>query len=180
MIQMGSGGEMEMVSGPSKEEMLANLAAHAKKTKAKAKAKSKVSDLCDYNYTAGPSRKSNCTNPKTQTLIEEESMCRAAAQLACPDGSCLGHPFSLNSHWFDKYPMRCFMTEETPPKWHFNPSGYWPSASDLTGVPVCVEVEYINGTANSNDCGSDEYENVMDEDDCRTVATCLSFCIHDD
>lgn len=164
---------MIVKKGPTKADMLHNLAAHALTAKAKAKG----GDLCNYNYTAGNPQTNNCTEPATQKMIEESSMCEAAAKAACPDESCIGAPFMLGSEFFNQYPMRCFMTEDDPPKWHFNPSGYWPAATE--GTPVCVEIEFKNGTKDSNDCGDENYVNVMDEDECRTAATCLAKCIHD-
>lgn len=169
--QLGSDGEATIVAaGPTKTEMFRNLAAHA----------AKGLDLCNFNYTAGVPKKSNCTKPQTQKLIEEESMCLAAANISCPDGSCLGSPFLLNnSIFFDKYPMRCFMTDDTPPKWFFNPVGYWPTAADISGTPICVEVEYIEGKKGSNDCGSDEYTNILSQKECRTSALCMNNATHE-
>lgn len=141
-------------------------------------------DLCDYNYVPGAAGGSNCTNAATQKLIESDSMCEEAAKLDAANGGTVGSPFLITAEGadgqnggFNAHPQRCFKT--TDGKWFFNPSGYWPEVTVTTDIPICVEVEYINGTEDASECGQDEYENILDEAECRTAATCLSLCIHD-
>merc|ERR1719478_1165416 len=104
--------------------------------------------LCRWNFTKGEAKKSNCTNPDSEKMIESESRCREAAKFHCPKGECIGHPFMIDYAYFNDYPMRCFVTDAG--KYFFNPSGYWPT--NISGTPICEIVEYINGTENSDDC----------------------------
>lgn len=102
-------------------------------------------------------------------------MCKSAANISCPDGSCIGDPFILHSTDYNKHPANCFMTEDTPPKWFFNPAGYDPNITE-GGTPMCAVQEYINGTKDANECGDDKYTNIMIEDDCQGLAVCLAYC----
>jgi len=139
-------------------------------------------DYCFYNYTKGAADQSNCTDPASQQQIEEAEMCRVAAKLTdCEDESCFrgsdGGPdfFMVGPTQFDDFPLRCFKGEDG--KWGFNPGGAMPTAAK--GTPVCYETNYINGTAESSDCGKPGYAIVTVEDDCRTVAACLSDCVNE-
>jgi hypothetical protein len=149
-------------------------------------ARTEEEDLCNCNFTHGETMKNNCTNPATQSLIEDESLCEKAAKLSCPDESCIGSPFKIDSTWFDKHPIRCFIEDSdatnpstTVAKWYFNPSGYQP-ANIVSGTPICQQREFNEGTSDTSDCASTEYTNIMDEWKCRNAATCLSSCIHDE
>jgi len=171
-LQFGAGGDTKRVQAISREEKADVL---ARRAKGPGPVQHVVHDLCNYNYVAGPTKTNNCTDPDTQSLIEDQSMCEAAAKksdTSCSDGSCMGQPFKKLDVDFNKFPMRCFKMDDG--KWYFNPTPYWPTDDNMEGTPVCVTVEYLNGTADSDDCGSDEYENIDDENECRTCATCLS------
>jgi len=142
-------------------------------------------DECNVNYIKGKQGTNNCTDPKTQTLIEDSWQCKEAAERACPDGTCFSAnntDFQLDMYSWEHHPWRCYQSED---KWFYNPIGYRPQ--NLTGndpqgkkggTPVCVQVEYINGTEDSNSCGPDdgEYEHIMVESVCHNAATCLSQC----
>jgi len=150
------------------------------------------SDLCNDNYVQGKPNTADCSAPgkdgSARKAIEEPTMCMEAAREECADDSCLGSPFVIDSCYFDYYPKRCFLTEAG--KWFFNPSGFTPTklmgtptCPGQTGAvgkasPVCVQVEYINGTTSS--AGATEcptgFEVIMHEDTCRTAATCLAYC----
>jgi len=144
--------------------------------------KTRGEDLCNAHYEEGNPKTNNCTDPTIQTMIEEDAQCEEAAELSCPDKSCIGDRgagtdnFILDNWWYDKRPKRCFLSDDTPPKWFYNPSGFWP-ASIAAGTPVCVQLKYIDGTADSNLCDNDKYEIIMDEEKCRTYATCLNECV---
>lgn len=170
-VQLGAGGDMMRAQArPSMQEVIASRA------KGPVAPEHVVHDLCDYNYVVGAAGQSNCTDSATQSVMEEESMCEAAAKkltgASCDDGSCLGDPFMKTGVDFNKFPKSCFKTADG--KWYYNPSPYWPTAAEATAIPVCVTVEFLNGTLNTDDCGSDEYENIVDQDECRTCATCLT------
>jgi len=142
-----------------------------------------------------------CTDPTHEHMMRESDMCEDAARRACPktnsscEGnqchSCFGIPFVLEHHCVDgptclvteyqKYPKGCFMNEDTPPKWHYNPTGevqgVAPLASGeytpLVGTTVCYVEQYKYGTTDSNACGDALYSNIADEDNCRLTAGCL-------
>jgi len=136
-------------------------------------------DLCDWYYPVGTAKTNTCKDAAQDTPIDEDSQCEAAARMECPDGGCLGTPFTIGYAYYGKYPSHCFKTEDTPAKFFYNPTG----VADFTptaGVPVCKKKLYINGTKDSNSCGDDAYANVMDEDECRTIQTCLSYCTHEE
>lgn len=183
-VQMGAHGDMKVVDEPKAQSKPEQAVLHFAKSKTK-------DDICNDNFTEGLAMKNNCTEPDHQFLIEEKSLCAIAAKaslttagVACGD-ACIGSPFQINSYWFDKHPMRCFIednadnTHTEVAKWYFNPSGYVPT-SIISGTPVCIQPEYHEGPAGGNDCVSTEYSNIMDESECRQAATCLASCIHDE
>lgn len=140
--------------------------------------RSKLDDLCNYNYTHGKAGTNDCA--EGGEFIEESIECENIAKLACPDPphACLGNLFVLDSWWYDKRPKRCYISDEKPPKWYYNPSGFTP-ANILGGTPVCREIRYKEGTEDSNTC-PEHYENIMNENDCRTAANCLNDSPYDE
>lgn len=142
-----------------------------------------------------------CTDPTHEKMMQEADMCEDAARRACPktntscEGNqchaCFGDPFTL-AHVlvpgsdpprseYQKYPKGCFMNEEDPPMWHYNPTGEKQGVAPLSdgeytpqvGTPVCYVVQYIYGAADSNDCGDALYSNIADEENCRFTAGCM-------
>jgi len=155
--QLSAGGEVSMVHSIGNQK------------------KVEIQDICNYNFTAGAASQSKCTDPATQHQIEEEILCRGAAELACPDdGSCMREDFMLRPPQFNDFPLHCFKGEDG--KYGYNPGPLEPTAAK--GVPICYQTQFINGTAESNDCGNAAYSNVILQDDCRTIVTCLSECDH--
>jgi len=146
------------------------------------KSKVKLGDWCDYNYVEGVVSTKTCQDPAVERQINEPAMCLVAANATCPDGSCLPSNMSKfvlkDEASMAKYTTGCFKNEDTPPKWYYNPIEVTQASSTVVGTPMCLLVEYINGTAGTNDCGKQEYDNIVNEDDCRSLATCLSYCTH--
>lgn len=134
------------------------------------------SPMCEINYTFGEAGKTVCKNENAQRIMDEEGMCLSTARVHCPDHSCISSdlPFTLNETTdYDLYPRGCFFT--TDGIWRYNPAGYTPdiTTTGFSGTPVCEEVQFINGTHNSNHCGNDDYEPLMNEFACRNAATCI-------
>jgi hypothetical protein len=123
-------------------------------------------DLCIFGFMDGTEDSNNCTDGKTQSLVDDPSECEDAAERSCPDKSCFGNPFvldcSANNTCEDK-PALCYRNS-TDHKYYWNPQGPWPEKPK--GFPICKEDMFKNGTENSNTC-PDEYENVMNETQCR-------------
>lgn len=138
------------------------------------------SPMCEINYTFGESGKTVCKNPSAQRIMFEPGMCESSARVHCPDHSCISGDldFVLNDTAdYDLYPRGCFFTTDANGKqtWRYNPAGFTPdiTTAGFSGTPVCEEVQFINGTANSNGCGNDDYEPLMDETACRNAVTCI-------
>jgi len=149
----------------------------------------------------------SCADPTHEHMMIESDMCEDAARRACPktdatcEGNqchaCFGIPFVLlhtlvpstvklgppveTITQMQKYPKGCFKNEETPPKWHYNPTGEKQGVAPLAsgeytpevGTPVCYVTQYHYGTVDSNDCGDKMYSNIADEDNCRLTAGCM-------
>jgi len=141
----------------------------------------------------------SCTDPVHEHMMIESDMCEDAARRACPKAdatcegnqchACFGIPFVLlhvlvpgtDYDEYAKYPKGCFMNEEDPPMWHYNPTGEVQGVAPLktgeytprVGTPVCYVTQYLYGAADSNDCGDPLYSNIADEDNCRLTAGCM-------
>lgn len=107
-----------------------------------------------------------------------EKACYSSAAVLEPPHSCLGDKFVLDDWWYDKRPKRCYISDETPPKWYYNPSGDTPK-DIIGGTPVCREVRYKDGDEDANTC-PEHYESIMNEYECRTAANCLNDRAYDE
>merc|ERR1719491_128133 len=58
--------------------------------------------------------------------------------------------------------------------WFYNPSGV--EFTGITGIPICVEAEFQNGTEGSMDGCPAGYSVITDEYTCRTAAECQDLC----
>merc|ERR1719253_58422 len=109
-------------------------------------------------------------------------------------------PFEIDSCYYNNFPIGCFMRSNG--KWGYNgagnmptklgerpkradgsdyPNGACPLAAAMAASPVCQRIEYINGTLDAGEgkCGSEDFAVIMNEDHCRTAATCLGYCSED-
>lgn len=180
-VVLHASGEIKILaSGPAATEMVQTVRGN---TDTEPSIKNK--DLCDFNFTEGEVGASTCTDTKTQQQIDKPSMCLSAATAAVarhPDKFAIGNPFVIDVPVdYAKYPQGChYSKKDGKDVWFHNPVGYKPELNNtITGTPVCVETEFINGTDNSNECGNDEYSNILDEEECKTFANCQSDCTHE-
>lgn len=137
-------------------------------------------DMCNINFVRGDAGTSTC--PDDSERMQEPAECETAAELSCPDRSCLGGPsFSLNltqqtmGIW-DERPKGCYVS--TDGTWNYNPVGGDPDPGPSDSyIPVCEQPEYLEGTADSaEDCGSDSYEPILSNDECLAAAGCTNKC----
>jgi len=134
-------------------------------------------DACLKNYVRGDITTHNCSSPDTQDMEEDPDKCEAAAKRFCPlaagevNFSCIAEPFLVPEAGFHNYTKRCSI-DETTLKWRFNNFGGIPA--NPQGTPVCSEQQYLNGTADGNDCGSAAYAQIDNQDDCKIMANCRS------
>lgn len=178
--ELDAGGKLSVFKDEPKEAMDIDAQLERVNSANKARSSLKVTATCDWNYTKGTAKTNNCA--AMSAYIEEDLECKNQAMLACPDPphACIGETFVLEGEEAeDKAPKRCYVSDETPPKWYFNNAGGAP-ANIIGGTPVCKQVEYINGTQDTNSCGSDHYENIMDEEVCRKAANCINDCAYEE
>lgn len=175
-VQLGAGEEM--VARPGQKEEPKETSAQIEEMLSAINGRSKMDDLCNYNYTHGTKGTNTCAD--AGEYIEEDIECKNVAMLACPEPphSCLGDKFVLDDWWYDKRPKRCYISDETPPKWYYNPSGDTPK-DIIGGTPVCREVRYKDGDEDANTC-PEHYESIMNEYECRTAANCLNDRAYDE
>jgi hypothetical protein len=163
-LELGSGGEFSQVERQRVKD------APAESLKPRSKQKSR-GDLCDTGFVAGKLDTNNCSH-RTQRFIEDQNECGDLAdELGVPKGS----PFRKNCEVkgsCDPFPYRCYKSADDN-KFYYNPCGDWPE--EPKGTPYCETVLYINGTENSNDCDDDDYTNIVDEFECRSLETCTPY-----
>lgn len=143
--------------------------------------KKKRDDSCEYRYVLGDSGSTDCTTKTNTRDVQGSAKCREYAEDdagASFTDDMLLNPFILNNNSGDfvRYPWNCFKTDQG--KYGYNPSGLKPTTVGSGHKPMCEEVTYINGTQDTNDCGNDDYENIMDEDKCRTAYRCEDLYAH--
>lgn len=145
---------------------------------------------CQVNYEAGTQGDAMCHGVSAEGVemaeIQEEALCREAADEHCPSGTCIGDrlgPFQMdsgNATLLRMYPRRCFKVPEvhatgTIEKWYWNGFGGIPDMLIGTATPVCKEIEYKYGNVSSDGsvtCGTG-YHVITLEDPCRIAAGCL-------
>jgi len=139
-------------------------------------------NLCNDAFQKGSANSNDCAET-WHVLITDWPTCDAAAKLSCPDTNntppvydCLGFPFEISGDWQRKYPKGCFINANDA-KWYYNPVGDIPSGT-ITGTPVCVEKQYVSGTAGSRSTCPSGYSTINDEMECRSAAVCRSFCTY--
>lgn len=143
--------------------------------------KKKRDDSCEYRYVLGDDGAADCTSKTNTRAVQGAAKCEEYAEDIEGDNwdeSKKLNPFILTnaSGDFVKYPWNCFKTDGD--KYGYNPSGLAPTAVGAGHKPICEEVTYINGTQDTNECGNDDYENIMVEGDCRTALRCEALMAH--
>jgi hypothetical protein len=130
------------------------------------KAKARGGDLCDDVFVVGDEGAKVCPDHSEELrFIPDPFICQAAAK-----GNLTLENFVLKNEWFDAHPPACYIEGG---KYFYNPTGR-DSNQTLAGAPICMTYLFFNGTAGSGTC-PDDYE-VMNEDNCRYAAGCLSHC----
>lgn len=145
-------------------------------------------NICDDQFEQGPTDTNDCPASAAASMsrINDSGVCLQAAQLYCPDTdpsdgsdtySCVGSGFLiLNASEQQLHPLGCFM-RESDNQWFYNPSGLRHNGS-ITGIPICIEPEFANGTAGSRNTCPVGYSLIDDEYTCRSVAECQDLCTH--
>lgn len=173
-VQLDAVGDVQDFSKP--------VARYAKETR-------QHQPACNDGYKHGP-EKTNVCGGTTTTVITAMADCMAAAlnSSGCADRSCLGSPFeyceacdlAIKVDKQSKRPRYCFFDSQN--KWYWNSIGYDSDQlehADADGTPVCLQAEFINGTAGAagtqnSDCGHPDYQPITGEQDCRDMAGCTN------